>query len=147
MGALLGELADWFEFEGVGGVDLLVCGGTAMGLQYLNRRPTRDVDVLGMWDRELVEVACMDDFPEKVKACIRRVAANHPRGFWRKLGESWSTAPGPTRAAAGISIAFTVNDFWQGGPADTAPAEPSRPDSTEALRRGGSVQQTSGDSL
>jgi hypothetical protein len=33
--ALLAELADWLDFEEVGPVDLLVCGGTAMGLQQL----------------------------------------------------------------------------------------------------------------
>jgi hypothetical protein len=47
--------------------------------------------VLGTWNRELVEVACIDDFPENVKTCIRRVAANHPelQGFdqdWVNLG-------------------------------------------------------------
>jgi hypothetical protein len=89
--ALLDELADWLEFEGVGAIDLLVCGGTAMGLQRLHNRTTEDVDVLGSWNRQLVEVACMDDFPEKVKACIQRVATNHPelQGFqkdWVNLG-------------------------------------------------------------
>jgi len=89
--SLLEELADWLQFEGVGPTDLLVCGGTAMGLQRLHDRPTEDVDVLGRWDRQLVEVACMDDFPERVKACIHRVATNHPelQGFekdWVNLG-------------------------------------------------------------
>jgi len=93
---LLAELADWLDFEGVGPVDLLVCGGTAMGLQQLHQRPTRDVDVLGSWNRELFEVACMDEFPEKVKDCIRRVADNHPEleGF----GENWVNL-GPQRLA------------------------------------------------
>jgi hypothetical protein len=88
--ALLDELADWLEFDGIEPIDLLVCGGTAMGLQNLHDRPTEDVDVLGHWNRQLVAVACMDDFPEKVKACIHRVAANHPelQGFknWVNLG-------------------------------------------------------------
>jgi hypothetical protein len=62
-----------------------------MSLQDLHDRTTRDVDVLGSWNRELVEVACIGDFPQKIKDCIRRVAANHPEleGFsekWINLG-------------------------------------------------------------
>lgn len=88
---LLDELAQWLEFEGVGSVELLVCGGVALALQNLNTRTTRDVDVLGEWKRALLEVTCIDDFPEDVKSCIKRVAKNHPelQGFtddWVNLG-------------------------------------------------------------
>src|SRR5580700_3595673 len=90
---LLSELADWLEFEGVGPVEWLVCGGVAMALQDLNQRTTRDVDVLGEWNDRLVEVTCLDEFPENVKSCIRRVVQNHPEleGF----GEGWVNL-GPT---------------------------------------------------
>jgi hypothetical protein len=76
--ALLDELADWIDFDGAGPLELLVCGGVAMALQQLNQRTTRDVDVLGQWNQDLVELTCIDEFPENVKTCIRRVAANHP---------------------------------------------------------------------
>jgi len=84
---LLNELADWLDFEGVGPTDLVVCGGTAMALQHLHDRTTRDVDVLGIWNRELVEVAWIDDFSEKLKGCIRRVVANHPE--LEGLSDKW----------------------------------------------------------
>lgn len=85
--ALLTELADWFQFEGIGPTELLVCGGAAMALQHLHDRTTRDVDVLGQWDQRLLEVTCIEDFPENVRSCIRRVANSHPEleGF----GEHW----------------------------------------------------------
>ena len=51
---LLTELANWFEFEGIGVIDLLVCGGVAMGLQQLNHRTTNDLDVLGQWNTNLL---------------------------------------------------------------------------------------------
>jgi hypothetical protein len=87
--SLLTELADWLDFEGHGPIELLVCGGVAMALQNLNRRPTRDVDVLGEWRGGNIEV--IDDFSDTVKACIRRVADNHPElerldGDWVNLG-------------------------------------------------------------
>ena len=88
---LLTELADWLEFAGIESVEWLVCGGVAMALQELNQRTTRDVDVLGDWSEGLMEVMCIDAFPENVKSCIGRVVKNHPEleGFadgWVNLG-------------------------------------------------------------
>jgi len=91
--ALLNELADWLEFDGVEPVEWLVCGGVAMALQELTARTTRDVDVLGDWNLSLVEVTSIDDFPDNVKSCINRVVENHSEleGFaedWVNLGPS-----------------------------------------------------------
>lgn len=94
--AVLTEFAQWLEFEGLEPIELLVCGGVAMALQELNDRTTKDVDVLGEWDSTLLEVTSLDEFPENVKSCIRRVAGNHPElsGF----GEKWINL-GPTQLA------------------------------------------------
>lgn len=94
--ALLSEFADWLEFEGAASVEWLVCGGVAMALQELSNRTTRDVDVLGEWNHALVEVTCLDVFPENVKSSIRRVVDNHAEleGF----GEDWVNL-GPSRLA------------------------------------------------
>lgn len=90
---LLEELAEWLAFEDCEPVEWVVCGGLALTLQGLQVRTTRDVDVLGNWNVERVEVACIEDFPRKVKACIERVAENHPElgglgSKWINLGPS-----------------------------------------------------------
>lgn len=51
---LLQELDQWMELEDCPPVDWVVCGGAALGLQELQDRPTRDVDVLAQWDRGFV---------------------------------------------------------------------------------------------
>ena len=94
--ALLTELADWLQFEGVESVEFLVCGGVAMALQELNNRTTNDVDVLGEWNSRLVEVTCLKEFPENVKTCIRRVAERHPE--LEAFGENWVNL-GPSHLA------------------------------------------------
>ena len=75
---LLEELAQWLDFEDCEPVEWVVCGGVALALQGLQSRTTRDVDVLGNWSAQSMEILCVEDFPEKVKACIRRVTENHP---------------------------------------------------------------------
>lgn len=90
---LLEELGEWLAFEDCEPVEWVVCGGLALALQGLQSRTTRDVDVLGDWNVQKVEVACIEGFPEKVKACIERVAADHPElsglgGKWVNLGPS-----------------------------------------------------------
>lgn len=85
--SLLHELGEWLEYDEVGPLDLLVCGGSAMALLQLNDRTTRDVDVLGLWDSNLIEVTCVDEFPENVTECIRRVAQDHPD--LQGMGEHW----------------------------------------------------------
>ncbi len=94
--ALLNELAQWLEFEGVESVEFLVCGGVALALQDLNDRATKDVDVLGEWNSSLLEVTCLKVFPEKVNSCIRRVAAAHRE--LEGLGANWVNL-GPTHLA------------------------------------------------
>ena len=44
------------EFEDCSPVDLVVCGGAALGLLKLHDRPTRDVDVLGGWDSTIRDI-------------------------------------------------------------------------------------------
>lgn len=96
LNSLLDELAQWLEFEDAEPVEWVVCGGAAMALQNLNPRTTQDVDVLCVWNSARMEIACIDDFPPKVKVCIRRVVENHPELVG--LGEKWINL-GPSRLA------------------------------------------------
>jgi len=48
---LLRELNDALAIEGAEPVDWIVCGGTALGILGLVQRPTRDVDVITIPDR------------------------------------------------------------------------------------------------
>jgi len=73
---LLQELDEWMELEDCPPVNWVVCGGAALGLQELQDRPTRDVDVLGRWDQTLLNVASIEAFPDAMLSCIRRVASN-----------------------------------------------------------------------
>lgn len=93
---LLEELAQWLEFEGAEPVEWVICGGVAMALQGLNQRSTWDVDVLGQWNGDLLEVTCIEGFPEVVNACLRRVANHHPE--LAAFGERWVNL-GPSRLA------------------------------------------------
>ena len=93
---LLEELAEWLAFEDCEPVEWLVCGGLALTLQGLQSRTTQDVDVLGEWNARKAQVACIEDFPEKVKACIERVAADHPE--LSSLGSRWINL-GPSQLA------------------------------------------------
>ena len=90
---LLAELSEWLDFQECDPVEWVICGGVALILQDLRPRTTRDVDVLGEWNPAGLEIALIDDFPEPVKHCIRRVVQNHPHleGFgtrWINLGAS-----------------------------------------------------------
>jgi hypothetical protein len=76
--ALLEELEMWLDFEDCEPVEWLVCGGAALALQGLQSRTTRDIDVLGAWNAPSMEVVCIEDFPDEVKACFQRVIDNHP---------------------------------------------------------------------
>ncbi len=84
---LLEELSQWLEFEDCEPIEWVVCGGAAMALQNLNLRTTRDVDVLGQWNAGLLEISRIEDFPDEVKACIRKVAQNHSE--LQGLKENW----------------------------------------------------------
>lgn len=93
---LLQELADWLLFEQCDPVEWVVCGGTALSLQNLATRTTKDVDVVGPWDATLMQVTCIQRFPEKVELCIRRVAQRHPE--LDGMSENWINL-GPRRLA------------------------------------------------
>jgi len=84
---LLRELNDALALEGAGPVDWIVCGGTALGILGFVRRPTRDVDVIGSWSAERLQVIQLDRFPPAVERAIARVADAHPE--LRASGISW----------------------------------------------------------
>jgi hypothetical protein len=88
---LLAELNDALRLEGVEPVDWVVCGGTALLLQGLIARTTRDVDVLGDRPVSGIEVGWIGTFPPPIDRAIRRVARVHPElqydgGSWVNLG-------------------------------------------------------------
>jgi hypothetical protein len=101
---LLQELDQWMELEDCPPVDWVVCGGAALGLQELQDRPTRDVDVLGRWDQTLLKVASIEAFPDAMLACIRRVAANHPE--LAGMGQNWVNLGPRALAQAGLPKGF-----------------------------------------
>jgi len=94
LAGLLEELAQWLDFDDCEPVEWVVCGGVALVLQGLQSRATRDVDVLGNWNPQTMEIACVEDFPEKVKTCIQRVIENHRE--LAGLGVRWINL-GPSR--------------------------------------------------
>ena len=97
---LLQELDQWMEFEDCEPVDWVVCGGAAMGLQRLGNRPTQDVDVLGCWDSAIVDITCIEQFPDKLLDCINRVVANNPE--LTGLGQNWVNLGPRALAKAGL---------------------------------------------
>jgi len=101
---LLRELDQWMEFQDCPPVDWVVCGGAALGLQGLQDRPTRDVDVLGRWDDALLDVAGIEAFPEEVLACIQRVADNHPE--LAGMGRNWINLGPRALVQAGLPEGF-----------------------------------------
>lgn len=101
---LLRELDQWMELEDCPAVDWVVCGGAALGLQGLQNRPTRDVDVLGRWNEEVQSVADIESFPENVAACISRVVASHPE--LAGLGRNWVNLGAYTLGQQGLPEGF-----------------------------------------
>lgn len=89
--SLLTELGELIVARDVAPASWLVCGGTAMGLQSLVSRPTKDVDVLAGWGSAGVELIDGTTFPEPLAECVRQVALLHPeldglKGNWVNLG-------------------------------------------------------------
>ena len=101
---LLQELEQWMQFEDCPPVDWLVCGGAALGLQGLQDRPTRDVDVLGRWDEAVLDAVGIEEFPEEMAACIRRVADNHPE--LAGMGPNWVNLGPRALVQAGLPEGF-----------------------------------------
>ena len=101
---LLQELDQWMELEDCQPVDWVLCGGAALGLQELQDRPTRDVDVLGRWDEAVLNVVGIEVFPKELLACINRVVANHPE--LAGLGQNWVNLGPCALAQAGLPGGF-----------------------------------------
>ncbi|NOZ56681.1 MAG: hypothetical protein GXO73_07830 [Calditrichaeota bacterium] len=101
---LLQELDQWMELEDCPPVDWVVCGGAALGLQELQDRPTRDVDVLGRWDEAVLDVVGIETFPEEMVACINRVVANHPE--LAGMGQNWINLGPRALVQAGLPKGF-----------------------------------------
>ena len=100
----LKELDQWMELEDCPPVDWVVCGGAALGLQGLQDRPTRDVDVLGRWDETVLAVAGIEAFSEDLVACINRVAVNHPE--LAGMGQNWINLGPRALVQAGLPKGF-----------------------------------------
>jgi len=101
---MLQELDQRMEFEGCPPADLVVCGGAAFGLLKLHDRPTRDVDVLGGWDRAARRITLIEAFDEKLQACIERVAQSHPE--LAGMGLDWINLGPRSLAKAGLPEGF-----------------------------------------
>ena len=101
---LLQELDQWMELEDCPSVDWVVCGGAALGLQELQDRPTRDVDVLGRWDETVLDVTGIEAFPEEMVACINRVVANHSE--LAGMGQNWINLGPRALVQAGLPRGF-----------------------------------------
>jgi hypothetical protein len=88
---LLAELDDLLDLADCEPVEWVVCGGAALALQQLTQRTTGDVDLLGRWSPNRMDVISMTEFPEDVQRCIDQVIDSHPEldGFrhrWINLG-------------------------------------------------------------
>lgn len=101
---LLQELDQWMELEDCPPVDWVVCGGAALGLQELQDRPTRDIDVLGRWDETVSDVSGIERFSEEMLACINRVVANHPE--LAGMGQNWINLGPRALVQAGLPKGF-----------------------------------------
>lgn len=101
---LLEELDQWMELEDCPPTDWVVCGGAAMGLLELQDRPTRDVDILGRWDKAVAGIAGIDTLPDKMVACIKRVVDNHPE--LAGMGQNWINLGPRALMQAGLPEGF-----------------------------------------
>lgn len=102
---LLQELDQWMELEDCPPVDWVVCGGAALGLQELQDRPTRDVDVLGQWNEAVLDVTGIETFPDEMVACIKRVVDNHPE--LAGMGPNWINLGPRALVQAGLPEGFS----------------------------------------
>jgi len=84
---LLKELNDALLLEDAAPVDWIVCGGTALALQGFGTRTTRDVDVLGNWMRQELQIVAIGTFPPAVERAIVRVAQAHSELL--DMGSRW----------------------------------------------------------
>jgi hypothetical protein len=84
---LLRELNDALVLEGSDPVDWVVCGGTALALRGLITRATQDLDVIGGWGANVLEVVRLNQFPDSVNRAIDRVADVHHE--LRASGHRW----------------------------------------------------------
>ncbi|MEY4787358.1 MAG: hypothetical protein RL692_1252 [Planctomycetota bacterium] len=84
---LLKELNDALLLEDAAPVDWIVCGGTALALQGIGTRSTRDVDVLGNWMPQELQIVAIGIFPPAVERAIARVAEAHSELL--EIGSRW----------------------------------------------------------
>lgn len=84
---LLKELNDALLLEDAAPVDWIVCGGTALALQGIGTRSTRDVDVLGNWMPQELQIVAIGIFPPAVERAIARVAEAHSELL--DIGSRW----------------------------------------------------------
>ncbi len=101
---LLEELEQWMELADCPPVDWVVCGGAALGLRRLQSRPTRDVDVLGSWDKTALNVIGIEAFPDEMVGCITQVVDNHPE--LAGMGANWINLGVAPLARAGLPKGF-----------------------------------------
>ncbi len=101
---LLRELGERLQFDGAPPVYWVVCGGTALALQRLTSRATRDVDVLCAWDTVSRSVVIIDRFDEVVASSIREVANRHPQ--LSGLSAEWVNLGASTLARHGLPPGF-----------------------------------------
>lgn len=88
---LLRELNDALALEGAPPVEWIICGGTAMLMQGLVQRTTRDVDVIAGLNSSTLELVPLRRFTPPVERAIDRVASAHPElhtegARWVNLG-------------------------------------------------------------
>ena len=112
---LLIELNDAMILEGAQPAELLICGGAALALQGLGTRVTRDIDVLGAWLADGMQVAAIGEFPTAFARAIERVANAHPelagmKPDWVNLGPKLIVEFGLPEGYASRVTAFRVGD-------------------------------------
>lgn len=104
--SLLCELNDALMLEDAAPVEWVVCGGTALALQGLGGRSTRDVDVLGDWVAKEMVVVAVSAFSPEVERALIRVAELHPE--LRGLGPRWVNTGPAYLTTAGLPEGFAT---------------------------------------
>lgn len=112
---LLRELNDALAIEDAPQVEWIVCGGTALALQNLTARTTRDIDVLAQWDATMLEVVVIGTFSPAVRRAIDRVAAAHEElgatlPAWVNLGPQQIVSRGLPEGFASRLVRICIGD-------------------------------------
>ena len=75
---LLRELNDALALEGAAPVEWIICGGTALQIQGLAQRTTRDIDVIAGRSPVTLELVPLTRFAPAIERAIDRVSSAHP---------------------------------------------------------------------